>query len=136
MSYTLIFEIFCVFPPCFFSSLEFLFSLRDESDDGLEFPDEELVPECNGDDVEVDEESDHQDNEAQNADDDDDDDDNDGVFKFKIACGGPPMAPGGGNATIFEEGGSGNGSGGAGGGRGGVGGGGEVEVEEFRFEDI
>ncbi|GBC26738.2 hypothetical protein RIR_jg17833.t1 [Rhizophagus irregularis DAOM 181602=DAOM 197198] len=37
--------------------------------------------------------------------------------------GGPPMAPGGGNATIFEEDGSGNGSG-------------EVEVEEFRFEDI
>lgn len=33
------------------------------------------------------------------------------------------MAPGGGNATIFEEDGSGNGSG-------------EVEVEEFRFEDI
>jgi hypothetical protein len=45
MSYTLIFEIFCVFPPCFFSSFEFLFSLRDESDDGLEFPDKELVPE-------------------------------------------------------------------------------------------
>ncbi|CAB4421151.1 unnamed protein product [Rhizophagus irregularis] len=57
-------------------------------------------------------------------------------LKKQDSCGGPPMAPGGGNATIFEEGGSGNGSGGAGGGRGGVGGGGEVEVEEFRFEDI
>ncbi|CAB5378422.1 unnamed protein product [Rhizophagus irregularis] len=29
-----------------------------------------------------------------------------------VKHGGPPMAPGGGNATIFEEGGSGNGSGG------------------------
>ncbi|CAB4470867.1 unnamed protein product [Rhizophagus irregularis] len=42
---------------------------------------------------------------------------------FGGGSGGPPMAPGGGNATIFEEDGSGNGSG-------------EVEVEEFRFEDI